>query len=515
MAANLPCKTMDIFSMNIKFFKIMFQKMDKFIRLISLLFIVITIFSNQSFGLDVRTLTLEECIDIALEKSPEIMYLKSDLERDQQRVKATRAGLKSNASVSFYLPSLHDMFDEIYDSSEKIFKFKHTRKNRFLSNLRINQPIPTNGNFSLNHIFFYETQFHGVRNFSNHFYLEFVQPIFTPNLLKMNIRRAELSLRRTQLEYESRRLNLIHSITSNFYELYKTTVEYEIQAAETKQRETAVGSAREKLKSDGIDEMELTQLEVALSNSKAELISRKKELEEQTNWFKQIIGLFTEDEIRVSPDLDFTPEIVEPESAVKEGLNNSIIFKEYEINLESSRLFVIDAQRRNEFKGDIIISLGLDNKDPLFTESFSQFDRTNSIILNFSMPLWDWGRNKAQVASATASLRRTELSAEENRKSVERELREAVRKINEATNRLNILKRSQQTAQKSYDMILEKFNKAEISAQDLERAQRRLTRTKLSYINAVVDYQIAMSDLERRKSGGFGYVRIQRVGGMY
>jgi len=504
---------MDIFPMNIKFFKIMFQKMYKFIRLISLLFIVISIFSNQSFGLNVRTLTLEECIEIALEKSSEIMYLKSDLERDQQRVKATRAGLKSNASVSFNIPSFNLKIDEIYDSSEKIFKFIRTRRNRLLSNLRINQPIPTNGNLSLNHIFFYETQLHGVINFSNHFYLEFVQPIFTPNSLKMDIKRAELSLRRTQLRYDSRKLNLLHSITSNFYQLYKTTVEYEIQATETKQRETAVKSAGEKLKSGKIDEMEFTQLEVALANSNAELLSRKKELEEQTNWFKQIIGLFTEDEIRVSPDLDFTPEIIKPESIVNEGLNNSIIFKEYEINLEFSRLYVIDAQRRNEFKGDIIISLGLDNKDPLFAESFSQFDRTNSIIFNFSMPLWDWGRNKAQVASATASLRRTELSAEENRKSVERELLEAVRKINEATNRLNILKRSQQTAQKSYDLILEKFNTGEISAQDLERTQRRLTRTKLSYIDAIVDYQIAMSDLKRRKNGGFGYVRILRVGG--
>ncbi|NVM00748.1 MAG: TolC family protein [Candidatus Helarchaeota archaeon] len=469
------------------------------------------IFPNQSSGLNIRVLTLEECINTALEKSTEIRYIKYDLERDQQRVKATRAGLKSNANIRFFLPSLNVKIDEIYDTSEKIFKFKNTRKNRFLSNLRVNQPIATDGNFSLNYIFFYETQLLGVRNFSNYFYLEFVQPIFTPNLLKMNIRRAELSLRRTQLAYESRKLNLIHSITANFYLLYETTVEYEIQLAETKQRETAMVSAMEKLKSGEIDEMELSQLEVALTNSRAELILKKKYLDEQTNWFKQLIGLFTEDDIKVSPNLDFTPEKIDPESMVKVGLNNSIILKQFEIYRESSRLNVIDAQRKNEFKGNIILSLGLDNKKPYFTESFSHFDRTNSIILNFTMPLWDWGRNKAQVASAMASLRRTELSAAENRKSVERELREAVRKINEATNRLNVLKRSQQTAQRSYDISLKKFNIGEISAQDLERAQRRLTRSKLSYIDAIVDYQTAMSDLQRRKNGGFGYIRLYRT----
>ncbi|MCK4967179.1 hypothetical protein KAS50_09110, partial [bacterium] len=95
-----------------------------------------------------KTLTLDECIKIALERSYSIKYLNHSIERQEERVKATRSGLKSNAHINFYLPSYNLESEEVFDSEEDIFKFVNTRKNQLLSNLRINQPIPTNGNLS-------------------------------------------------------------------------------------------------------------------------------------------------------------------------------------------------------------------------------------------------------------------------------------------------------------------------------------------------------------------------------
>jgi len=487
----------------------------KFISTFLLLFFVIPVSNIESAELSIKTLTLEECINIALEKSFEIRFLQSDLERDEQNASSWRAYLRSNAHINFYLPTFSQEFEEVYDSEADIFKFVYTKRNKYLTNLTINQPISTNGNFSLNYAFFYEEQLNDVRNFSNSFFLEFVQPIFTANTLKMSIDRAELSLRNTQLNYESRKLNIIHSVIANFFQLYEKFVSYDIQASETKQRESAVLSSREKIKTGEISEMELIQLEVAFLNSKAELIKEKSELDEYSNWFKQFVGLETEGEIRVIPNLDFIPEKIDPESVIKKGLENNVMLKQQAIWAKFAKYNVIEAQQRNKFKGNISLNIGLDRKRPYLYDSFSRFDRTNSIVLNFNFPLWDWGRNRAQIASAKAWLRRRELNLEDSRLSVERNIRRAVKDINQATNRLNVLRSSQENAQKSYNLMLEKFDKGDVSAQDLMNSQKRLTRSKLSYMDAITDYQRAVADLQKREQGGYGGINIYRPGGYY
>ncbi|MFC1557843.1 TolC family protein [candidate division KSB1 bacterium] len=455
-----------------------------------------------------KILTLDECIKIALEKSYSIKYLNHSIERQKERVKAIRSGLKSNAHINFYLPSYNLESEEVFDSEDDIFKFVNTRKNQLLSNLRINQPIPTNGNFSFNYEFFYETRLENVKNYSNNYFLEFVQPIFTPNRLQMDIKRAELSLRNTELDYESRKLNLIYSITNNFYQLYEQQTLYEIQIAETEQRKQAVNNSREKFRKGEIDEFELIQLQVSYYNSEAELNYRKKYLEKQIGWFKQYIGLFSDDDIRIMPEQEISPEFIDKDAFVQEGLNNSLTLKKYVTWLEFDKLNIIDADKQSEFKGDITVSIGLDRKNPDFTESFSHYDKTNSIVFNFTIPLWDWGRNKAQVASAKAQKKRVELLAANTRKSYERELYESLQTADRSLIRYNNLKKSRVTAQKNYDIVLAKFKTGELGVQELERAQRRLSKAQMSYIDSVSDYKTALSNIERQRKGGSGYVWI-------
>ena len=124
------------------------------------------------------------------------------------------------------------------------------------------------------------------------------------------------------------------------------------------------------------------------------------------------------------------------------------------------------------------------------------------------MPLWDWGRNKAQVASAKAQKKRIELLAANTRKSYERGLSASLQTADMSLRRYNNLKRSRVTAQKNYDIVLEKFKTGEVGVQELERAQRRLSKAQMSYIDSVSDYKTALANIERQRKGGSGNVWI-------
>ena len=89
---------------------------------LSILILGVILFPSYTFCADsLRVLTLEECIDIALEHSLEIQRYKELLNRDQEWVKAARANLKSNANIRFEVPS----FDQTVEGIKDIQGYTH------------------------------------------------------------------------------------------------------------------------------------------------------------------------------------------------------------------------------------------------------------------------------------------------------------------------------------------------------------------------------------------------------
>ena len=223
-------------------------------------------------------------------------------------------------------------------------------------------------------------------------------------------------------------------------------------------------------------------------------------MERKKNSFKQTIGLPPSEDIRIITDLLYIPTNIDDElreRTIAIGIKNSIRIRENEIRKEHGALRVIDMDRLREFKGNIVTTLGLDKKDTYFTETLRNPDQTRSITLELNLPLWDWGRNKAQVRSAEASLRRSEISLEESILDIKRRLQDELRELQEASNRLGILERSKSLAEKSYYLGLDKFKNNEISSQDLILSLEQLIRSNDAFLDAFIDFQLAKTQLKR------------------
>ena len=479
---------------------------DAVIRKLMINIIIFTLFQfTLTKGGEPRILTLEESLKIALERSYDIKDTEQELIRDQENVKAARSALKSNADIKFYSPSFKTEYREVYDWEEDVFKYEYTQKNRMMSQLVVNQPIPTNGNFSLNYDFFHETQLGDVRNFSNYLYLKFEQPIFTPNVLSMGIRRAELGLETTELDYKDEKLEIEYDITESYFHVFRTSSQVDIYEKKVELLEESYDIAEDLQKRGLIEEMQILQLEVELANSIDELLDREGSFESRKNSFKQTIGLPPSEDIRIITDLTYIPVNIDDEireRTIAIGIKNSIRIRENEIRKVQGALRVIDMDRLREFKGSIVTTLGLDKKDKFFTETLRNPDQTRSVTLELNLPLWDWGRNKAQVRSAESSLRRSEISLEESILDTKRRLEDELRELQEASNRLEILERSKSLAEKSYYLGLDKFKNNEISSQDLILSLEQLINSHESFLNAFIDFQLAKAQLKRMVNGG-------------
>ncbi len=467
--------------------------------MINIIILLLVVFTATS-GKEARVLTLEESLKIALEKSYDIKYAEQNLIRQQETVKATRAALKSNANFNFFVPSFKTEYEQVYDSVDEVFIYKYTQKNKMMSQLTINQPLPTNGNLSLNYDFFHEKQLGDIRNFSNYLYLKFEQPIFTPNVLSLEIRKAELGLESTELDYKNRKLSIEYRITRSYYFLYRTFEQVEINNKRVQLIEEAYNIVKKLNGKKITGEMDVLQIEVELANSTDQLLTIEGGLERQKNSFKQDIGLPSSEDIMIITDLKYSPVNADDEfrkRIIDMGIKNNIRIRNNEINREYRKMNVIDADRENEFKGSIITTLGFDKKDSLFTQTLSKPDQTRSVSLELNLPLWDWGRNKAQVKSAEASLNHSEIALEESINDIRRQLEDVLRNLQEASYRLEILENSKILAEKGYYLGLEEFKNGEISSQDLLLSLEQIINSHNSFLNAFIDFQLAKARLNR------------------
>ena len=177
-----------------------------------------------------------------------------------------------------------------------------------------------------------------------------------------------------------------------------------------------------------------------------------------------------------------------------------------------TRLSIMRTAARNEIRADLNVFYdltGISNQElpyntparDLFNSSWEDLKRrprNRGISLIFSVPIWDWGVNKAEMTSARASLQISEMAMEEEKKDVVNSIRSVVRQVKMAENRLEVLEKNQEVAQKSYDISLERFNNGEITSQELLIDSDRLTSAKMSYLGAYISYKLAVADLKRK-----------------
>ncbi|MCK4967178.1 TolC family protein, partial [bacterium] len=342
----------------------------------------------------------------------------------------------------------------------------------------------------------------------NKFYLKFEQPIFTPNVLNMRIRRAELALKETELDYTSQKIQIEYRITRSYYNLFRRFAQLEINNKRLELLEKSYDIAETLRKRGILDEMELLQIEVELADSRDEILETEGRLIRSKDSFKQTIGLPKTEDVVIKPVLEYkliqiTDEI--KEKTIELGMQNSTRIKDREIQKEFRTLDIIDADRLNEFKGSIVTTVGFDKKDSVFTETLKKPDETRSVSLNFYLPLWDWGRNKAQVKSAQASLKYAETSINENKRTVKRWLEDELRNLEDSNSRLEILTKSKSLAEKSFTLGIGKFKNGQINCQSLILVIEQLINSNESFLNAYIDFQYAKAGLKRLINGAPAY----------
>jgi len=446
-------------------------------------------------------LTVDRSMDIAVVNSPEMQQTELSLVRSQERLNAQRARLRSQMSITLnpFEYEKTNRFDS--QTSEWFLNESASSGGTFAINNRI---LPTDGELTLVNRFSYDYSFtesaYAVdpinKTFNNRLYLQYTQPIFTYNRIRMETETLELDYEASLIRYLLMRLSLERDVSVGFYAVYSNQMRLEIAQDDLKNNEESYEIISNKVQGGLLALEELYQAEVNLATSRSGVFNAELTLANSRDQFKVLIGLPLDTTLMIAAEIIADTVPVNQELAITHALNHRMELREREIDLEQANFDLIVAKSTNEFAGSVTASFGVQGNSEEFANLFETPTNTPAIGLTFNIPIFDWGERKSEIRAAEASLQSTQISYEVEQTNIELNIRSVVRNLKNLENQIGIQRKTVENAVLAYDINLERYRNGDLTSMDLGLYQNQLSEARMALTNAIIDYKIELLNLK-------------------
>jgi outer membrane protein TolC len=448
----------------------------------------------------VRTLTIEEALDIAEDNNPQLKEIKLNYESSQLLVEAQRAALKSNFSLNLNPVG--------YENTRRF----DTRLSQWYTNetfstsgtFQVQQPILlTDGVISLTNQFGWqnnESLVEGLRNvnqaFSNRLNLSLTQPLFTYNRRKMQLKRLEMSFENSGITYALQRLTLERNITSQFYSVFMAKSTLEISRGSLENDRQNYEIIKNKVEADLAAREELYQAEVNLAESQSSVESALVSLENAKDALKQTLGLTLSEDIDVNAQIDVNPISINLDAAVESGLASRLELRQREMNIETEELDMTVEKARNEFSGEVRLSVGIQGDNVRFANIYETPTQSPSVSVSFTVPLFDWGEQKKRIKAQQTAQTIARLNQDNQKFDIELNIRQTWRSLENLRANMTIEEKKVRNAQLTYDLNVTRYREGDLTGMQMSQFQNQLSSAKQSHTRSLINYKIELLNLK-------------------
>ena len=461
---------------------------------------------------DTYLLTLQESIELAMEKSYTMRNLKEDLKIAEYNLKSATSSLKTHIDFSLTMPEFNQTV-RTWDDTTGV-SFYSIKRMDYGGMITVNQPLITNGNI------YWETSLNSYDDFYNqdrsatfNTRLRLRQPIdalYGYNAIRSSLKSARLDYERTNKSLRREELNLVYRVSSSYYNLLSLQRSTEIAQLDYERQTEANEIAQNKYASGLIREVDALQMEVDLAEAQNSYEMALINQESAINSFKELLGIELTDSVVLKDELKYNVVTVDADKAVEYALKNRTELRDQDIAIEQQKMSIrqrkadgmvrgyLDAyvQKTGTSMGDMDMTYG----NVIKTSANDFMDRPINYGVGFtvSVPLLDWGENRARVRAAEARQRQNYLAKEELERSIETETRNAVDQLNNNLKRLQLLEKNVVIAEKSFAITLQRFTDGDIDSQTLALERNRLNSAYRNHLSAYIAYQLSLADIMRK-----------------
>jgi len=465
--------------------------------LFSLLFVTVAL-SVQSQ--DIERFTLEEMVKRAKDRSPSALRALTRKENSYWQYRLFKSDYNPQLRLNGTIPSYSQAFSSITQPDGSI-EFLQVRQNFMDLELGLQQVIaPTGGivsvNSSTNRFDNFlaspgqpQTRFSGVP-----VNVRLQQPFFAYNPYKWNKKIQPLVFEESKREFVQEIEEVSYFTTQLFFDFLIAQVNFDIATINLKNTEEIFSIENKRYEIGTTTEDRLLQIELQALQAKQDLAQSKLDLEGSSFAVNSFIGLNQYSRVELLAPLTIPYFDVDMERAIELAFANrseALAFDRRKLEAEA----LVAQAKGQRFGAQLNASYGYNNAAFNFSSIYSQPNTQALVSLGFSVPILDWGRNKARMSQAQANQRLVEYTVEQDIINFEQQIFTKVKNFIMMRERLEVTKLSDQVAQRRYEIALKRYQTGNVTITDLNIAQNEKDANKRAFFNSLKDYWMAYYEL--------------------
>ncbi len=446
----------------------------------------------------VTTLGLGEVIDMARAQSPAAKQAETRLKNRYWQYRLFKSNYNPQLAVQGQIPGYNrDFLSNRLDDGTISFIDREQLNSG--ANLSLLQPIAlTGGALSVNsNLNYFSDQILDLTRFNTTVVnVQLNQPIFGFNRLKWDARTEPLRYEESKRSFVEEMEFLSREAVGFFFDHLDAQINFQISQINLLNNDTIYKIEEGRYNIGTTSRDKLLQIELQLLRSKQEAAQARLDLETSGLLLRNYLGLRTADTLILLPP-EYTPEFDIP---LADALNYARLNRAEYVAFERQRLEAardVEEARRERIQTNLTAAYGLNSASTLLNEAWNDPNVQQRIDIGFSVPILDWGRNRARIETALANQELNEYVIAQDRESFDQEIITLVRRFVMLRQQLEIAKKSDEVADERYKVAQNRYLTGKVDITNLNIALTEKDEAKRSYVRALRDFWVAYYDLRR------------------
>ncbi len=445
-------------------------------------------------------LTLQEAIDQARVSSPLARSARYRLIANQWRYKSFRADLLPGLTFSGNAPNYRRAFRENLnpDGSTSLI---YTQQSNATVGLTIDQPLMyTGGNLSVSSgvtrlgVFADENTYLWS---STPLVIGYSQPLFQYNDLKWRNRIEPLELRIAEKRYDESVEELSLTVSQRYFDVLLAKINMDIAEFNVAVNDSIYNISTGRYNMGNIAENDLLQSELQLRNAESALTEARIDYDQQINSFRLLLGLDPEAPIDVQVPDTIPVFSVDEQLALEMARRNNSTSLDFQMQtLEANRNYDM-AVKESSFSATIRADFGLNQTSENFSNLYEDPRNQQFVTLNFQIPIFNWGKQKAEVNFARNTQRQVADEIAFEQAQFDLQVQNIVSEFRQLREQVALAELSKNIGDRRYEVARNRYRIGQIDITNLFIAQNERDAAQRGYIQAIRNYWISVYNLRR------------------
>jgi len=317
------------------------------------------------------------------------------------------------------------------------------------------------------------------------FTIGLVQPLGQFNSLAWNRRIEPLRYQESQRQYVEERETIAQRVAELYFDVLLQQVNADVAGQNAGAAAEMLRVGQEKFRLGRLSQSDLLQLELNVLNAKQAQVQAQLDAENAAVALQAYTGLpGTEAPVLAVPAPAALPTVA-PAQALEQARQHRSSTLAFRRRLLQAERDVALARGSTGLQATLTANLGYVNQAENLGTTYTNLQNQQQLRLAFSLPIVDWGRQKALVKTAELSREQVQYNVAQEERSFEQTVLTQAAQLPSLSQQLRLAARADSLAQQRYDIARATYLVGRISLTDLNLASAAKDLAKRGYIAAL------------------------------